>query len=246
MKVLMIIPAYNEELNIENTVKKIIKYNKESTNKIDYVIINDGSTDGTKQICEKNNYNVINLIHNLGIGGAVQTGYKYALENNYDVAMQFDGDGQHDENYIDSLVKEIDNGANFVIGSRFIADLSEFKSSSTRRMGIKILSMLIKICTGKKIYDPTSGFRAADKKVIRLFANHYPTEYPEPESTTELIKRGLKVKEIPVKMHKREFGESSIKPLKSVYYMFSVCLSFIIIGRENSFFKEYIKLPLSS
>lgn len=199
MKVLMIIPAYNEELNIENTVKKIIKYNKESTNKIDYVIINDGSTDGTKQICEKNNYNVINLIHNLGIGGAVQTGYKYALENNYDVAIQFDGDGQHDENYIDSLVKEIDNGANFVIGSRFIADLSEFKSSSTRRMGIKILSMLIKICTGKKIYDPTSGFRAADKKVIRLFANHYPTEYPEPESTTELIKRGLKVKEIPVK-----------------------------------------------
>ena len=167
MKVLMIIPAYNEELNIENTVKKIIKYNKESTNKIDYVIINDGSTDGTKQICEKNNYNVINLIHNLGIGGAVQTGYKYALENNYDVAIQFDGDGQHDENYIDSLVKEIDNGANFVIGSRFIADLSEFKSSSTRRMGIKILSMLIKICTGKKIYDPTSGFRAADKKVIR-------------------------------------------------------------------------------
>lgn len=93
MKVLMIIPAYNEELNIENTVKKIIKYNKESTNKIDYVIINDGSTDGTKQICEKNNYNVINLIYNLGIGGAVQTGYKYALENNYDVAMQFDGDG---------------------------------------------------------------------------------------------------------------------------------------------------------
>ena len=228
MKVLMIIPAYNEELNIENTVKKIIKYNKESTNKIDYVIINDGSTDGTKQICEKNNYNVINLIHNLGIGGAVQTGYKYALENNYDVAIQFDGDGQHDENYIDSLVKEIDNGANFGIGSRFIEDLSEFKSSSTRRMGIKILSMLIKICTGKKIYDPTSGFRAADKKVIRLFANHYPTEYPEPESTTELIKRGLKVKEIPVEMHEREFGESSIKPLKSIYYMFSVCLSIII------------------
>lgn len=213
MKVLMIIPAYNEELNIENTVKKIIKYNKESTNKIDYVIINDGSTDGTKQICEKNNYNVINLIHNLGIGGAVQTGYKYALENNYDVAIQFDGDGQHDENYIDSLVKEIDNGANFVIGSRFIADLSEFKSSSTRRMGIKILSMLIKICTGKKIYDPTSGFRAADKKVIRLFANHYPTEYPEPESTTELIKRGFK--------SKRNTGKNAQKRVWRVIYQTS-------------------------
>lgn len=225
MKVLMIIPAYNEELNIENTVKKIIKYNKESTNKIDYVIINDGSTDGTKQICEKNNYNVINLIHNLGIGGAVQTGYKYALENNYDVAIQFDGDGQHDENYIDSLVKEIDNGANFVIGSRFIADLSEFKSSSTRRMGIKILSMLIKICTGKKIYDPTSGFRAADKKVIRLFANHYPTEYPEPESTTELIKRGLKVKEIPVKCTKESLESHLLSHLK----VYIICLVFVYL-----------------
>ena len=228
MKVLMIIPAYNEELNIENTVKKIIKYNKESTNKIDYVIINDGSTDGTKQICEKNNYNVINLIHNLGIGGAVQTGYKYALENNYDVAMQFDGDGQHDENYIDSLVKEIDNGANFVIGSRFIEDLSEFKSSSTRRMGIKILSFLIRLCTGKKIYDPTSGFRAADRKVIKLFAERYPTEYPEPESTVELISKKFKVKEVPVEMHEREFGTSSIKPLKSIYYMFSVSISIIV------------------
>ncbi len=228
MKVLMIIPAYNEEQNIENTIRKIIKYNDESINKIDYIIINDGSTDDTKQICAKNNYNTINLIHNLGIGGAVQTGYKYALKNNYDVAIQFDGDGQHDENYIDSLVKEITGGTNFVIGSRFVSNLSEFKSSSTRRIGIKILSILIKICTGKRIFDPTSGFRAADKKVIELFANHYPTEYPEPESTTELIKKGLKVKEIPVKMHEREFGNSSIKPLKSVYYMFSVCLSIII------------------
>lgn len=228
MKVLMIIPAYNEELSIENTIKKITKYNNESINKIDYVIINDGSTDNTKQICEKNNYNVINLIYNLGIGGAVQTGYKYAIKNNYDVAIQFDGDGQHDENYIDSLVKEIEKGANFVIGSRFIDSLSEFKSSNTRRVGIKILSILIKICTGKKIFDPTSGFRAADKEVIKLFVNYYPTEYPEPESTTNLIKKGLNVKEIPVKMHEREFGESSIRPLKSLYYMFSVCLSIII------------------
>ena len=224
----MIIPAYNEELSIENTIKKITKYNNESINKIDYVIINDGSTDNTKQICEKNNYNVINLIYNLGIGGAVQTGYKYAIKNNYDVAIQFDGDGQHDENYIDSLVKEIEKGANFVIGSRFIDSLSEFKSSNTRRVGIKILSILIKICTGKKIFDPTSGFRADDKEVIKLFVNYYPTEYPEPESTTNLIKKGLNVKEIPVKMHEREFGESSIRPLKSLYYMFSVCLSIII------------------
>lgn len=230
MKILMIIPAYNEELNIVNTVKKIKSHNSKSVYKVDYLVINDGSTDNTKEICEKNNFNVINLVRNLGIGGAVQTGYKYALENDYDVAIQFDGDGQHDENYIDVLVQEIANGENFVIGSRFVKNLSKFKSSSTRRFGIKILSILIKMCTGQKIYDPTSGFRAADKKVIKLFASHYPSEYPEPESTTELIKKGYKVKEVPVEMHEREFGSSSIKPLKSIYYMFSVCLSIVIVS----------------
>lgn len=228
MKVLVIVPAYNEELNIVNTVNKIIKYSKKSNNEINYVVINDGSSDNTKEICRKNKYNTINLIQNLGIGGAVQTGYKYALNNNYDVAIQFDGDGQHDENYIDDLVDEIKEGYDFVIGSRFISDLSKFKSSSTRRVGIKIISFLIKLCTGKKIYDSTSGFRAANKDVIKIFANHYPVEYPEPESTTELIKRGYKVTEIPVEMHEREFGTSSIKPLKSIYYMFSVSLSIII------------------
>ena len=228
MKVLMIIPAYNEELNIENTVNKIVKYNKKSSNKMDYIVINDGSEDNTKEICISNNYNVINLIHNLGIGGAVQTGYKYALEHDYDVAIQFDGDGQHDENYIESLVKEIENGNNFVIGSRFVSELSKFKSTSARRMGIKILSLLIKLCTGKKIYDPTSGFRAADREVIKLFANHYPIEYPEPESTAELISKKFKVKEVPVEMHQRKFGTSSIRPLKSIYYMFSVSISIIV------------------
>lgn len=233
MKTLIIIPAYNEELNIENTINKLKKYSDGSKNIVDYIIINDGSTDKTKEICRKNDFNVINLINNLGIGGAVQTGYKYALENNYDIAIQFDGDGQHDEKYIKNLIEEINKGADFVIGSRFVSNLSKFKSSGTRRLGIKILSLLIKICSGKKICDPTSGFRAADKEVIKLFANHYPTEYPEPESTTELIKRGLNVKEIPVEMHKREFGESSIKPLKSIYYMFSVCLSIIITSINN-------------
>lgn len=228
MKVLMIIPAYNEELNIENTINKIVKYDNKSKNKIDYIIINDGSTDRTKEICKENNYNVINLVHNLGIGGAVQTGYKYALENDYNIAIQFDGDGQHDENYIDDLIKEINNGFNFVIGSRFIKDLSKFKSTCTRRLGINILSFLIKLCTGKKIYDPTSGFRAADKEVIKLFANHYPSEYPEPESSVDLIRKKFKIKEIPVEMHERKFGKSSIRPLKSIYYMFSVSISILI------------------
>ena len=228
MKVLIIIPTYNEELNIKNTVNKIVSYNKKSKNKIDYIVIDDGSVDKTKEICKENRYNVIHLIHNLGIGGAVQTGYKYALENNYDIAIQFDGDGQHDENYIDNLIKEIMDGNDFVIGSRFIDNLSTFKSTQTRRLGIKILSFLIKLCTGKKIYDPTSGFRAGNSKVIELFANHYPSEYPEPESTVTLIRNKYKVKEIPVEMHEREFGQSSIRLFKSIYYMFSVSLSICI------------------
>lgn len=228
VKALIIIPAYNEGLNIENTVKKIANYNEKSKNKIDYIIVNDGSTDNTKEICKRKGFMVVNLIHNLGIGGAVQTGYKYALENNYDIAIQFDGDGQHDEKYLDKLIDEIENGYDFVIGSRFIEELSIFKSTQTRRLGINILSLLIKLCTGRKIYDPTSGFRAANRNVIELFANYYPSEYPEPESTVFLLKNGYKVKEVPVEMHEREFGQSSIKPLKSVYYMFSVSLSIII------------------
>lgn len=228
MKTLIIIPAYNEELNIKNTVSKIIKYSKSSKYEIDYVVINDGSRDSTKEICIKNKYNSINLIYNLGIGGAVQTGYKYAYENNYDVAIQFDGDGQHDENYIDLLIDEIANGYDFAIGSRFIGNLSKFKSTGTRRLGIRILSFLIKLCSHKKIYDPTSGFRAANRNVIEEFINNYPLEYPEPGSIAYLIKRKYKVKEIPVEMHERKFGKSSIKPLKSFYYMFSVGLSIII------------------
>lgn len=228
MKVLMIIPAYNEELNIKNSVSKIVKYRNKSVNDIDYVIINDGSTDKTLKICRENNYNVIPLINNLGIGGAVQTGYKYAKKNDYDVAIQFDGDCQHDEKYIDSLVSEIENGNDFVIGSRFVGNLSKFRSSNTRRVGIKILSFLIKMCTGVKIYDPTSGFRAANKEIINLFSNEYPLEYPEPESTVSLLRKGYKIKEIPVEMNERRFGKSSIKPLKSIYYMFSVSIAIII------------------
>lgn len=228
MRVLVIIPAYNEELSIEATVNRIIDYDKESAHKIDYVIINDGSTDATSEICSQHNYNVVNLIQNLGIGGAVQTGYLYALQHQYDVAIQFDGDGQHNEKYIDNLVEEIENGYDFVIGSRFVDDLSSFKSTSTRRVGIKILSYLIKLCTGAKILDPTSGFRAANSTVINVFAKQYQIEYPEPESTVRLLKGKCSVKEIPVEMQEREFGQSSIKPLKSIYYMFSVCFSIVI------------------
>lgn len=228
MKVLIIIPAYNEELNIENTVKKLKAIIKKSKNDIDYVIINDGSIDNTYEVCKKNNFNVINLVCNLGIGGAVQTGYKYALVNDYDIAIQFDGDGQHDEKYIEKLINEINQGYDFVIGSRFVSELSSFKSTKLRRFGISILSAVIKLCTKSRIYDSTSGFRAANKKIIKLFSEYYPVEYPEPESVVNLLKKGFKVKEIPVEMHERKYGTSSIKPLKSVYYMFSVIIAILI------------------
>ena len=166
MRVLVIIPAYNEEKSILSTVKSL-KDAKVKGHTLDYVVINDGSKDNTKQVCLDNHLNFINLPINLGIGGAVQTGYKYAYYNNYDIAIQFDGDGQHDAAYISSLINEIEHGNDIVIGSRFISKLSEFRSTGIRRIGINFLSFLIKLCTGKRIYDPTSGFRACNTKIIK-------------------------------------------------------------------------------
>ena len=232
MKVLVIIPAYNEEKSILKTVNSLEKI-KLKGHTLDYVVINDGSSDKTKEVCQSNKLNFIDLPFNLGIGGAVQTGYKYAYYNNYDVAIQFDGDGQHDGSYINNLVTEIKNGNNIVIGSRFVSELSEFKSTKIRRIGISFLSWLIKVVTDKKIYDPTSGFRAADKKIIKLFANDYPIDYPEPDTIVTVIKKGYKVSEIPVKMNKRENGKSSINPIKSIYYMIKVSLAIIIAGASS-------------
>ena len=226
-KILLIIPAYNEEDNILKTCQKIQKLDKN----LDFIVINDGSKDNTLRILKDNNIPHINLIHNLGIGGAVQTGYKYALEHNYDIAVQFDGDGQHDVRYVEKLIKPILKGeADFTIGSRFIEELSTFKSSRARRIGINIISFFIKLFTRKKIYDTTSGFRAVNKDIIKLFAEHYPIEYPEPVSTTELLKLDKRVKEVSVEMNEREGGVSSIRAWKNAYYMFNVILSIIIVS----------------
>ena len=230
MKKLLIIPAYNEEKNIENTIKKLLTLNEPD---MDYIIINDGSIDNTLTILNNNNFNYLNLPTNLGIGGAVQTGYKYALYNNYDIAIQFDGDGQHNAEFIPELIHEIENGNDLVIGSRFLDNLDGFKSTKTRRSGIKLLSNLIKLCTGKKITDPTSGFRACNRKIIKLFSMNYPYDYPEPDTIVKVIKKGFKVKEIPVVMNRREHGKSSINILKSIYYMVKVSLSIIISSFSN-------------
>ena len=230
-KILLIIPAYNEEKNILNTVNKIYDYNKKNKTNYDLVVINDGSVDLTEKILVDNNINHIKLIHNLGIGGAVQTGYKYALENNYDIAIQFDGDGQHDINYVKNIIAPITNNeANMVIGSRFIDEgSSEFKSTFARLIGIRIISFFIKLFSHKKIYDVTSGFRACDKKTIEHFSHTYPIEYPEPVSTVDLIKNGFKIEEVPVNMIERTGGTSSIHSWKKAYYMINVILSIFVL-----------------
>lgn len=232
LKILLIIPAYNEEKSILNTCKTICKYNKTHNTDYEYIVINDGSEDNTQIICEKNNIPHLNLCINSGIGHSVQTGYKYAKENNYDIAIQFDGDGQHDVSYIKDIIEPIINeSADVVIGSRFIdSKSSEFKSSGARRAGINIISAFIKLFTGKKIYDTTSGFRATNKEIISLFAENYPGEYPEPVTNTTLLKKHYRIQEIPVSMNERKEGLSSIKTWKTIYFMISVVLLIIIEG----------------
>lgn len=224
MRKLIIIPAFNEESNIEKTVTAIEK----NAQGFDYVIINDCSGDYTRQICEQNGYNIVNLPINLGIGGAVQTGYKYALEHGYDVAVQVDGDGQHDPEFLNKMAEHLMiNGLDMVIGSRFI-EKEGFQSSKLRRIGIVFFSVLIKILTGKRITDPTSGLRMVGRNVMALFAVDYPRDYPEPESVVAVIRRGMKVEEIPVIMKERSGGVSSISLKKSVYYMIKVTLAILI------------------
>ena len=224
MKKLIIIPAYNEESNIEKTVWAIEKNAKD----FDYVIINDCSTDSTKSICEKNGFNVINLPINLGIGGAVQTGYRYAYGNGYDVAVQVDGDGQHDPEFLNMMAEYlVEHKLDMVIGSRFI-EKKGFQSSTLRRVGIRFFTALIKLLVGHTITDPTSGLRMVGRNVMAIFAKDYPRDYPEPESVVAVLRRDMKVEEIPVVMHERTGGVSSISMKKSVYYMIKVTLAILI------------------
>lgn len=223
-KRLVIIPAYNEEASIINTVKSI----QEKAEGFDYIVINDCSTDNTGQICEENKFNVIHLPQNLGIGGAVQTGYLYGYRNEYDVAVQVDGDGQHDPAFLTRMAEYMeDNQADMVIGSRFI-EKKGFQSSGMRRLGIRYFTGLIKLLTGEKVTDPTSGLRMVNRDVMKFFSENYPNDYPEPESVVAILKRRKKVEEIPVIMRERTGGVSSISPKKSIYYMIKVTMAILI------------------
>ena len=224
MKCLIIIPAYNEAGNIEKVVNNI----RDNYPQYDYVIINDGSNDNTEEICIRNHYNLISLPLNLGIGGAVQTGYRYAMKNRYDIAIQIDGDGQHDISYVDKLIAPIVNGeADITIGSRFISK-EGFQSSVSRRIGIMFLSVLIQCTCFKKVRDVTSGFRAVNDKFIKVYAENYPSDYPEPEAIVAAVMHHGKIKEIPVVMRKRNSGNSSINLTRSIYYMVKVTLAILV------------------
>lgn len=224
LRKLVIIPAFNEEESILQTIQDI-KYNAPN---FDYIVINDCSTDDTLNICLENNINILNLPINLGIGGAVQTGYLYAFNNGYDIAVQFDGDGQHDAMYLGKMADALTKSeADMIIGSRFI-EKQGFQSSGLRRMGIRFFSVLIKGLFGKKITDATSGMRMCNRRVMELFVKEYPRDYPEPETVCRLLRKKYKVMEIPVVMRERSAGVSSISLRKSVYYMIKVSLAIFI------------------
>lgn len=221
MKVLIIVPAYNEALNIEKTIKDLTQ----NTN-YDYVIINDCSKDNTKEICEKKEFNILSLPINYGLTSGVQLGMKYAYQNNYDIVIQFDGDGQHQAKYLEKLVKEIEEGnCNIAIGSRFV---TEKKPKTMRMLGSRLLTGAIKIATGKKITDPTSGMRAYDKKAIEQFVKNASLT-PEPDTLVYMLKKQMTIKEVQVEMSDREFGESYLKPIKSAEYMINMFFSILFI-----------------
>lgn len=219
-KVLVIIPAYNESENIEKTVEDIKKNAKD----VDYVVINDGSKDNTMEILKKKKYNYVDLVQNLGLFGAVQTGLKYAYLNNYDVAIQFDGDGQHNAKYIKKLVDEIDN-YNIVIGSRFA---TKRRPLTLRMLGSRLISVAIKLVTFKTIKDPTSGMRAYDRSCIEDYANDINNP-PEPDTLVYMMLRKKKIKEVQVEMNDREFGESSFNFSHTFKYMSRMFISIFLI-----------------
>lgn len=223
-RVLVIIPAYNEAENIVHVVNHMM----EQAPQYDYLVVNDGSTDNTLKLCRQENFHYLDLSINMGIGGAVQAGYIYACKNDYDVAVQMDGDGQHDAAYLEELLEPILKGeADVVIGSRFLKK-EGFQSSAGRRMGINILSALIWMTTGKRIMDVTSGYRAVNRRFIEIYSKDYPMDYPEPEAIVSAIMHLGRVQEVPVQMRAREGGVSSITFKKSVYYMIKVTLAILL------------------
>lgn len=224
-KFLVIIPAYNEAKNIVGTIASVRAVNLPC----DILVIDDGSHDATADEARKQGVGVISLPFNLGIGGAVQTGFQFARNWNYDYAVQVDADGQHDPNFISAILDPVQSGDfDMVIGSRFLPPFSQYRSSFARRVGIHFFAWLISFITQYRVTDPTSGFRAFNNKMIAIFADYYPHDFPEPEAISVAGRYGAKVCEVPVKMYKRVAGMSSIRYFRTFYYMAKVTLAILL------------------
>lgn len=224
MRGLIIIPAFNEEKVIADTLDKLIACEGEW----DIVVVNDGSKDRTEEIVVGKNIRCVSLLVNLGIGTAVQTGYKLARKEDYDWALQFDADGQHQGDQIKPLLEAFTGEEACVIGSRYLT--GDYQNTLFRRCGAFYFSLLLKIMGCSEVTDPSSGFRLCDRRAIALFADNYPLDYPEVEARLMLNRRSLKVKEIPITMAPRQGGVSSINRFGALYYFAKVSLSMILKG----------------
>lgn len=221
-RLLVIIPAYNEEESISSTVDELTS----TLPGVDYVVVNDGSKDGTERICLEHGYNYVSLPVNSGLTVGFQAGMKYALRNGYDYALQFDADGQHRPEYISKMLDlAVAEDVDIVIGSRFV---NKCKEVSARMLGSRIITVAIKLTTGKRVADPTSGMRMFNRKMIERFANDDSLN-PEPESISYLMKKGAKVREVQVEMRERQAGESYLNIPKSIAYMARACISILFV-----------------
>lgn len=220
-KVLLVIPAYNEEKNIELVVDELVSHFPD----LDYLVVNDGSTDRTAAICRERGYHLLDLPMNLGLAGCFQAGMKYAYYHEYPCAIQFDGDGQHRPEYIRDMMKKMDEGYDIVIGSRFV---DKPKDHSLRMMGSRLIGLAIRMTTGVKISDPTSGMRLFNREMIREFALNL-NYGPEPDTVSYLLKQGARIAEVPVEIAERQGGESYLKPMTALRYMVRMLLSILLI-----------------
>jgi glycosyltransferase involved in cell wall biosynthesis len=226
-----VVPAFNEQQNLGRVIEEIRAFDPG----LDIVVVDDGSVDATAAVARQHGATVLVLPFNLGIGGAVQTGFRYAFEHEYDLAVRVDGDGQHDPAQLDRVIAPVVAGeADIAVGSRFVADVEGYRSSRSRRLGIRLLAVVVSRIVGRRVTDTTSGFQALNRKGIALFARDYPHDYPEVEATVMVSRHRLRAVEVPVSMRERSSGRSSITAARSIYYMVKVLLAiFVGLFRRN-------------
>jgi glycosyltransferase involved in cell wall biosynthesis len=220
-----IVPAYNESGNVGRVVDELVAFDPG----LDVVVVDDGSVDDTSRVAREHGARVLRLPFNLGIGGAVQTGFRYAFEQDYDIAVRVDGDGQHDPSQLGAVLAPVLAGdADIAIGSRFAGPSDGYRSSRSRRVGIRLLAWVVSRIVRRRVTDTTSGFQALNRNGIALFARDYPHDYPEVEATVMVFRHRLRAVEVPVSMRERAAGRSSITTLRSIYYMIKVLLAIFV------------------